>query len=183
MTWRGGARRRGGGLSALSLDSLVDVVTNTNGMLILLAVFTTFIAMGKTYRVSYPMVRATEKTPVFFECRGGRTLLVLRGAAFGEDYQAAFIGYGIAAILKEGDRGENSREIGRPESKFQQVIASLDPETEYAFFVVRPDGFEAFRAAREAIWNARAGLQVGWEPFEQEGTVVFGRGRTPTPQS
>lgn len=182
MTGRGQARRRNG-MSALTLDSLVDVVTNTNGMLILLAVFTTVIAFGKTYQAFYPMVRATAKTPVFFECRGERTLLVRQGDSFGEHYRIAFVGNGFAVIPEDGEWGEDSQEIGQPDSQFGQIIATVDPATEYAFFLVRPDSFEAFRTAREVIWERRAGLEVGWEPVEQDTTIVFGSsGRTPAVQ-
>ncbi len=173
------AARRRTSESQVSLDSLVDVVTNTNGMLILLAVFTTVMAMGKTYEVSYPIVRKTQKNPVFLECRSNRVLLVARDSTVSEHYEETFVGSGFAMVLREGEHGESGQAIRQPDSELRELIADLDPASEYAAFLVRPDSFEVFRAAREVLWEHRAELEIGWEPLPQEGLFALGsRGRS-----
>jgi hypothetical protein len=175
--------RRWSAESVLNLDSLVDVVTNTNGMLILLAVFTTVMAMGKTYEASYPMVRETDKVPVLFECRGNRILLVQKGGEFGEPYQPIFLGDAVALIPKDGEWGEDPQQASRPESQFRQTVAAVDPAQEYLVFLVRPDSFETFRGARDLIWESRAGVDIGWEPVAEDGVLAFGpSGRKLPPQ-
>ncbi len=172
------ARRRSTRDDRLSLDSLVDVVTNTNGMLILLAVFTTVMAVGKTYQVSYPMVRTTDKSPAFFECQNNRVVLMNRNGSASEHYRGMFVGTGFAMVPNEEERGETREEIRQADSGLRGVIADLDPASEYAAFLVRPDSFEVFRAARDVLREHRAEIETGWEPFSQEGTVLFGsRGR------
>jgi hypothetical protein len=175
--------RRWSGESVLNLDSLVDVVTNTNGMLILLAVFTTIMSMGKTYEVSYPMVRPTNKTPIFLECQGNRVVLVRRNGVFGEHYRPLFFGEGVALLLEDGEWGEDAKAILKPDSQFRRIVAEMDPAKEHLFFLVRPDSFEIFRAARDLIWENRAEVDVGWEPLEKEMMIMLGRsGRSPDPQ-
>ena len=166
--------RRWTGESALNLDSLVDVVTNTNGMLILLAVFTTVMAMGKTYAVSYPMVRATTKAPIVFECQANRVVLVHRDGKFGEAYRALFLGDRVALLRQDGEWGENGQEMQRPASELRRILAEMDPGKEYLFFLVRPGSFEAFRTARDLVWEVRSGTDVGWEPIEEDMLIVFG---------
>jgi hypothetical protein len=168
--------RRWTGESALNLDSLVDVVTNTNGMLILLAVFTTVMAMGKTYEVSYPMVRETDQQPVLLEAQDGRVVLVHRKGELGEPYRPLFLGDSIALLREDGEWGESGQEMRRPESEFRQVVAAIDPAEEYLFFLVRPDGFEAFRTARELVWETRPETAVGWEPLVEDTLLAFGEG-------
>ena len=70
--------------------------------------------------------------------------------------------------------GENAEEILLTDSQFNQVLAELDPQQDYLAFIVRPDSFSSFRAAREQAWGQ--GFQVGWEPHKTEDPIVFGSG-------
>lgn len=174
-------RRTSTAEGGLNLDSLVDVVTNTNGMLILLAVFTTVMAMGKTYSVSYPMVRPTAKTPVFLECQSDRVLLASRNGEFGEHYRPLFLGNGVALLLEDGEWGESTEAIKGAESEFRRLVAEIDPAREYLFFLVRPSSFGVFRGARDLVWQGAPGVDVGWEPWPEEAMIAFSssNGRSP----
>ncbi|WP_199302691.1 hypothetical protein [Oscillatoria sp. FACHB-1406] len=71
-------------------------------------------------------------------------------------------------------KGESSATMKEAESDFNEEIAELDPQRDYLAFIVRPDSFEAFRAARQLAWNK--GFDVGWEPMNPERAIVFGSG-------
>jgi hypothetical protein len=175
------SRRRGrrGIDTILNLDSLVDVVTNTNGMLILLAVFTTLLAIGKAYTLSFPLARPTAKEPVVFECRDHRVVLVAAGGRYGDAYFVVPLGARTMLQPRDGTHGETAAELRGPGSVFRRRARAMDPETHYAAFIVRPDGFEAYRAAREALAELRPGVGVGWEPKLADWPLVFSSfGRT-----
>lgn len=70
--------------------------------------------------------------------------------------------------------GETKEQFSLPESKYNQILASLNPEKDYLAFIVRPDSFSGFRAAREQAWTK--GFNVGWEPHKSELPIQFGSG-------
>ena len=70
--------------------------------------------------------------------------------------------------------GEPEEALSLPESKFNDILAKLDPKKDYLAFIVRPDSFSGFRAAREQAWAK--GFDVGWEPHKQELPIQFGSG-------
>jgi len=172
-------RARDGLDGILNLDSLVDVVTNTNGMLILLAVFTTLLAIGKAYTLTFPVARVSEKEAVFFECRNHRVVVVSANGGYGEDYFVVPVGAERMVVPRDATHGETPDELRRPGSAFLHQVQAMDPANEYAAFLVRPDGFEVFRAAREALAELRPDLGVGWEPMPEDRPIIFGaRGRS-----
>lgn len=167
--------------SAMNLDSLVDVVTNTNGMLILLAVFTTLHAVDKTYTVTFPVTRPTAKAPVYFECQGNRIFPIEQSRGYSEYYYTTAIGSSTMVTVKSVDLGETSRQILEPGSVFERTAQAIDPESGYAAFLVRPDSFEVFRTARGVL--SAMGIEVGWEPKEAGVPIIFGpSGRSVKPQ-
>lgn len=70
--------------------------------------------------------------------------------------------------------GENKEQFSLPESQFNKVLEKLDPNKDYLAFIVRPDSFSGFRAAREQAWAQ--GFNVGWEPHKSELPIQFGSG-------
>ena len=68
--------------------------------------------------------------------------------------------------------GEDETQFILPESQFSQIISELNPEEDYLAFIVRPNSFKGFRAAREQAWNQ--GFEVGWEPHKSELPIQFG---------
>lgn len=71
-------------------------------------------------------------------------------------------------------QGEDARQMSQADSDYAQLLATLEPGEHYLFFLVRPDGFEAFRAARR-LARAR-GLETGWHPRPPEIPIRFGPG-------
>jgi hypothetical protein len=80
-------------------------------------------------------------------------------------------GMGVRWRVRPG-AGERVKVVKDTASAYQHVLRTLDPDTAYLAFIVRPDGLEAFRAARDVA--TRHGLSSGWEPFEYERDLVFG---------
>jgi hypothetical protein len=70
--------------------------------------------------------------------------------------------------------GETEAQFRLPESEFNQILAKLNPKTDYLAFIVRPDSFASFRTAREQAWAK--GYNVGWEPHKPELPIQFGSG-------
>jgi hypothetical protein len=70
--------------------------------------------------------------------------------------------------------GESKADFKLPESDFKQILTKLDPNKDYLAFIVRPDSFSTFRAAREEAWTK--GFNVGWEPHPKELPIIFGAG-------
>lgn len=164
-------RRHGTVDTILTLDSLVDVVTNINGMLLLLAVFTTLLALGKTYKVGFPVARPSEKAPVFFECRYNRVYPIKTRGEYSPHYHVTQVGTGRRLLLKGPEGGTTLEALQDPQADFSQVIATLDPEQQYAAFIVRSDSFESFRAARDVL--RPRGIEVGWEPMAINAPLIF----------
>ena len=158
----------------LNLDSLVDVITNTNGMLLMLAIFTALLALGKTYDAGFPLARVSDKDGVFFECVGNQVVHIGDGQRFSGNYHITPIGKSRMIALKSGHEAFSEGDFDRPGSPFWQVIDRIDPETEYAAFIVRPDSFEVYRAVREALQGRS--IDAGWEPWHQTAPIMFGAG-------
>ncbi len=190
-----------------NLDSFLDVMTNTVGVLIFVLMFVTLAAADATVLVRTPLRSETGKHPVFFEVSGGRVIhlepegsdqvdaffvslpritwynmdrVLTRVYAFQAgtpNYEIDFSGSLLLSTLGVRWRarpgaGETARAVKDTASAYQAVVRGLDPDTAYLAFIVRPDGMEAFRAAREI--GRRRGLDSGWEPFEQERELIFG---------
>lgn len=193
-----------------NLDSFLDVMTNTVGVLIFVLLFVTLAAADATVLVRTPLRSETDKRPVYFEASGGRVAYL--EASEGNEQVDAFYSalppirwYNVRSVLSRmyafeartsnytidftgsalaggmGVRwrlhpgaGETVKGMKDSTSAYQQVLRTLDPDTAYLAFIVRPDGLEAFRAARQAA--TRRGLDSGWEPFEYDRDLTFGSG-------
>lgn len=55
-----------------NLDSFLDVMTNTVGVLVFICLFVYIVAAGATKTIRTPIISQSDKTPRFFEVRDGR---------------------------------------------------------------------------------------------------------------
>jgi hypothetical protein len=91
-------------------------------------------------------------------------------------------------IPKEND-GATEEEVLKPRSRFQKMLFVLDKSKYYARFIVLPDSYEVYLAAR-AISN-QAGLLSGWDPQPEGweyttylgGETLFGPKPPPDPNA
>ena len=216
---------------AQNLDSFLDILTNTVGVLMFISLFVTLIASQADSIVKTPLASESKKIPRFFEIRenkvtyindeqvgkeieqitgnlpacnrpdnpGGsslfsdpnyaarindyRSCLRSRGQRIAnfqtrtEYYDVRMINASTFSLIYEPiptKEGESKEELALPQSEFLQVLEKLDPKQDYLAFIVRPDSFSGFRAAREQAWAK--GFDVGWEPHKTERPIVFGSG-------
>jgi len=189
------ARRRQLGFN---LDPCLDILFNTVGILVVITALALVSASDVSLVLeSLPMLRETEKEPVFFECaRGGIAPLdveTLRGRltegwpqptfhnlpkladmANARDVEDQYYDcrvemedfFGIQRSLnfiyelKDDAPLELDASVGKPGSPFVARLRGCDPGKQFAYFVVRPDGINAFRMARRAA--AAEGFESGW---------------------
>jgi len=85
----------------------------------------------------------------------------------------------LVLVPKAEFQGELPEELKREDTEFQEILQGIDPQQEFVFFLVRPDSFAAFRAARKILWNHH--IEVGWEPLPEGQYISFAsKGRRPT---
>jgi hypothetical protein len=85
----------------------------------------------------------------------------------------------LVLVPKYEIQGESVEVLKNSDAKFQGVLQEVNPQREFVFFMVRPDSFEVFRAARKLLWAKN--IEVGWEPMSGEQKISFGaKGRRPT---
>jgi hypothetical protein len=195
-----------------NLDSFLDTLTNTVGVMIFVLLFVTLAAADATVLVRTPLWAESGKAPIYFEVSGDRVALldnregsrqvgaymerlpqpswynladiVRRIYAFSgstANHEVDVVGsvlsgnLGTRYQLKEG-AGEARTALRRPGSAFQRALAEADTPGSSIAFIVRPDGFAAFREARKLA--AAKGFESGWEPVEAgEGVVFSDQGR------
>lgn len=75
-------------------------------------------------------------------------------------------------IPKEDQQGENIHHLGTEDAEFKSLARQIDPQVNFAFFLVRPDSYRVFRKARKILWDL--GVQVGWEPLSLGQQIIFG---------
>ncbi len=222
---RSRARRRNNNVSQ-NLDSFLDILTNTVGVLMFISLFVTLIATGSRPKtrvtIQTPLASPTDKEQLWFEIKGNKVshlnlrqirdeeieltenlpncnrprtapnapdnalrqqnyqscLLSVLGRQSNfrsstKNYQVKALDQGVSLLFapQSPDIGETSSQLSAPESEFKQVLSQFDPDKDFLAFIVRPDSFEAFRAARKQAWAA--GYEVGWEPHPQNAPIKF----------
>ncbi len=210
-----------------NLDSFLDILTNTVGVLTFIGLFVSLVAVEAGSIIRTPLTRKTDKESYFLEVRGNEIIdlnsslkeveseLEETVAALPKCIQPSFPSsiylyeyylerfaeytrclqqnyetlanfsiqtnhYNVKVDLAGGtvyeprdeSRGESASEINEGNSRFQEILAQLDPEKKYLAFIVRPDSYEIFRLARKLAWKEE--FDVGWEPQQQELPLVFG---------
>ncbi len=212
-----------------NLDSFLDILTNTVGVLMFIGLFVSLLAMESDRIIKTPLRAETEKEGKFFELRNNQVFYVsnpeidnqvnrflsrlpnctipsipdraqsymyqyysnqinqyrdctarvnreLRQFYFSNrDYRVSFVGDGALEYRSNSNAvGETNQQLKQDDSNFTNVLKDLDPQTNYIAFIVRPDSFSTFRAARDHA--SSLGFDVGWEPFAQDNIMVFGSG-------
>lgn len=220
---RSRARRRNAQV-AQNLDSFLDILTNTVGVLMFISLFVTLIATGSSPKTSVtiqtPLASPTDKESLWFELNGNKIshlnlrqvreqelelsgnlpncnkplsnsnssdyalrqsnyescLLSILGRqtnfrASTDNYQISTVDRGVSLLFDplSEDIGETSSQLTAPNSDYRQVLSQFNPNQDYLVFIVRPDSFETFRAARQQAWDA--GYEVGWEPLTQDAPI------------
>lgn len=155
--------------SLINLDSLMDIVSNIVGMLVIIGVISGLNMGSKNYIYETPLAQATEKASVYFECNGDRLIPVDSDST--QYYTRIFIAHQQVLIPKAAGMGESRREIGRENSTFRKNLSTMDPDKEFLALFVRPDGFDTFRAVRKLAWEN--GFSVGWIPKPQFERIIF----------
>jgi hypothetical protein len=201
-------RRVRTGPGALNLDSFLDVLTNTIGVLVFVLLFVTLSAADASVLVRTPLRQETEKSALFLEIRGGRVLFIdtekvqrdmnrMRSnlpdiTYYTMDYvrdqienfrtsttnyrveMVGVIGYTNLSLRyrAKAGAGDSLSALADSTSSFQRLLGTKPPEKFYLAFLVRPDGFEAYREARKLAWSK--GYQVGWEPMTADREIFIG---------
>jgi hypothetical protein len=225
---RGRARRKSA-IPGQNLDSFLDILTNTVGVLMFVSLFVTLIAVESDSIIQTPLASETEKTPRFFEIREGKLTYIddqkvgnemeklignlpscnqpdspYDNLQSSQEYVRRMTDYRSCVQSRAGrlvnfktetdyyyvtmtnpatfsllyepipsKQGED-KEIALQQSAFKGVLQKLNPNKEYLAFIVRPDSFATFRAARKQAWAQ--GFEVGWEPHPEELPITFGSG-------
>lgn len=226
-------RQRKSEVPAQNLDSFLDILTNTVGVLMFIGLFVTLVTAQAGTIIRTPVVSNSRKNPQFFEVRENRVTQVdtqsvvlqvtdfinnlpdCQEPAISAPSSSALYEYYLSQLneyetcLKnrvaqlnnyrvqipyydvrvypdsssnlvyayepsKKEQGESARDLVKTDSGFNNAIAQLDPKQDYIAFLVRPDSFEAFRAARKLAWSQ--GFDVGWEPMNPDRAIVFGSG-------
>lgn len=191
-----------------NLDSFLDVMTNTVGVLIFVLLFVTLAAADATVLVRTPLRSETDKQPVFFEVSGGRVIHLeldegndevasfLRGLprftwynidrvlARVDAFQTRTANYDVDLTAGFGVRWRARHGVG------ESIREVRKPSSEYRR-VLRsfdPDtAYIAFIVRPDGVEVFRAvrdvavkqGFESGWEPFEQSRDLIFSSsGRT-----
>lgn len=227
---RARARRRSA-VPSQNLDSFLDILTNTVGVLMFISLFVTLIAVEADSIIQTPLASETKKTPRFFEIRDNKLTYiddekvgaemeqlignlpfcnkpdfsVSSGFEDSQEYIRRMGNYRSCIQSRAGrlvnfqttteyynvkminpatfslqydplptKEGENKDQIALNNSAFNEVLAKLNPNEDYLAFIVRPDSFSAFRAARKQAWAQ--GFEAGWEPHPEELPITFGSG-------
>ena len=227
--------RRRAAVPEQNLDSFLDILTNTVGVLMFISLFVTLIATGSNSEaklvIQTPLVSETKKEPLYFEVRNNKvthlnkylvdeeqikllgnlpncispdfatepnlqanreylrrldnynSCKASRGGRL-SNFQVQTEYYNVVTINGSlrfnpilGKEGESEEQLAAANSKFKQTLTEFDPSKHYLAFIVRPDSFTTFRAARKQAWAL--GYEAGWEPFAENLVIQFGdRGRS-----
>ncbi|MGQ4648828.1 hypothetical protein [Lyngbya aestuarii] len=211
-----------------NLDSFLDILTNTVGVLMFIGLFVSLLNVETDTIVRTPLLSETKKIPHFFELRDNEVIYLDKETVddklqnFNESlatcnqpeapstvnrllyeyyidqlkayrtcvnqqaqslrnfrattghYKVFFNSSGLVFQAKENAPGESIKELTENTSDFRSILETLNPETDYLAFLVRPDSFSAFRQARGIAWQEN--FDVGWEPMLTDTVIVFGSG-------
>ncbi len=212
-----------------NLDSFLDILTNTVGVLMFIGLFVSLLAVEAGTIIQTPLVSKSNKIPHFFEirnnqvfyldypevsnkidnllkrlpkcyppdisrslnrylydfylervqryesCLRARNAQILNFSVSTGYYKVSFVnGESLKYEPITSVSGDDKQDLRTDISRFNEIIKELEPSINYLAFIVRPDSFATFRAAREKAWQE--GFDVGWEPFPQNSILVFGSG-------
>ena len=191
-----------------NLDSFLDILTNTVGVLMFIGLFVSLLAVEAGTIIRTPLRSQTSKYPQFFEVRNNQVFYLndpqledkireinatiptcsiedipnnipsylysfylqkierydrcmrYRNSRLenfyydNDDYIVTFTQQGSRQYQAiPSSQGVTIKELRNIESEFSQTLQKLSPESNYIAFLVRPDSFAAFRAARQEAGN------------------------------
>jgi hypothetical protein len=188
-----------------NLDSFLDVMTNTVGVLIFVLLFVTLAAADATVLVRTPLRSETHKRPIFFEASGGRVIYLETRTAnervdefFGALPQIRW--YNVNSVLARIDAfqtrtpnytvditsGMGVRWRARPGAGDSAKMVTDSASTfQQVVRALDPDtAYLAFIVRPDGLESFRAarkaatrrGLDSGWEPFGADLDLVFSSG-------
>lgn len=74
--------------------------------------------------------------------------------------------FNLVLIYEHRGAGETPERLRNPSSRFQSVVRRMDPQKNYARFLVWPDSFDVYVEARN-VCDER-GVLAGWEPYTEK---------------
>lgn len=152
-----------------NIDSLMDIVTNIVGMLIIIGIISSLSLRTKDFVFQTPMVYNTPKKSIIFECRNGELFPVTIDQ--NQYYLRTFAAFQEVLLPKPGVDGESITEIRQPSSMYNRILKSLNSKKQFIFFIVRSNSYEIFREARKLAWEKN--LDVGWMPKPEDEVILF----------
>ncbi|APF20737.1 hypothetical protein Calab_1136 [Caldithrix abyssi DSM 13497] len=165
-------RRRGKkstGSFSFNIDSLMDIVTNIVGMLVIIGIISSLSLRSKDFVFETPMVYETEKASIIFECRNNQLFPVSQNAE--TFYYRTYAAYQEVLIPVPDAQGESIAEISQPGSIFYEMLNQTDPQKQFFYFIVRSDSYDIFREARKLAWEKN--IEVGWTPKPKDEIILF----------
>jgi hypothetical protein len=138
------------------------------------------VRQANTRQLRLPRERATGKKTYYVICRFGKIYPVYVFREGQRERNAQTVTWGQAPF--GGDTATPRRDLGLDPATslagFARVFAELPPQTYAVHFLVYPDSFPAFLAARQVPLNRN--YDTGWEFYTEDRTVVFSsRGSAP----
>jgi len=126
-----------------------------------------------------PVAVQSNRKAVFFECRGNEVFYIdgnaLRkngaDANYTVDPGRKAIGL-LSLVPKEGVHGDGVSEVGKPNSKLQAILKTLDPKKSYLAFLEREDSAEIAKKAKDIA--EAAGFEVLEMPLPKAKPVNLG---------
>lgn len=163
----------------LNFDSLVDLVSNYLGILILI-IIVGIIVLGDikfSFLYDLPTVGTTKKEEVLFICQNNRIRgldieKLRRGAdpdfewVLSQDYSSYHV------VPRVNSFGEDPQQIKLENSKFRNALKNIDTGNEFPVFLVVNDSWEIFTDAL-AMWRDQNSASYMWYPYTMNDGVTF----------
>lgn len=153
----------------LRVDSLMDIVSNIVGMLVIIGIIAGLNLGNKNFIYETPLAKPSPKRSIFFECIGTKVIPITNDQDY--YYHSTYVAFKEVYIPVPEHQKENKLDIESEVTLFKSILESLNPEEEFIALIVRPNGYDTFRIARKMAWDM--GFDVGWIPKPQREAVVF----------
>lgn len=165
-----GRRRKSGGIEdLLRVDSLMDIISNLVGMLVMIGIIAGLGLGQKNYIYETPLAKPSSKRSIFFECVGDKIIPITYNV--GQYYKTTYVAFKEVYIPVNENQQDVRLNITTSNTIFEEMLGTLKTEKEFVALIVRPDGFDTFRLARKIAWDR--GFEVGWIPKPQHEAIVF----------
>jgi len=162
----------------LNLDSLVDIVSNNVGILVILAVFMAMFSLSHVSQKNILLIFLRSDRLLYLD----RTLVYQRLKKYLSGSEPLpkhvnldqfsielTVGSGHAHCLKflpSPRAGQWWHQFSQRNGVMKKLMKKYPPEENYFFFWVDPDSFEMFREIRKSLWDLN--FEVGWKPIRIE---------------